>query len=193
MGQHLAGVHDEMAQQVEFLRGQLYLLAAAQDVAADQIDRQVARNKNRQFPLRLEGATQCRAHSRHQLRHAEGLADVIVGAEVERLDHRPLVMARRQHDDWHRRCLADLADKFEAALVRKTEVEDHQIRLLGCQQARGSRGVFGFDDAIVGCAEAGAQKAPYRRLVVDDQDSAGNSHAPIPAPACCAGRLNGIL
>ena len=56
------------------------------DVAADQIDRQVARDKDRQLALRLKGVTQRGAQSRHQLGHAEGLADIIVGAEVERLD-----------------------------------------------------------------------------------------------------------
>src|ERR1700760_3515626 len=34
MGQHLAGVHNEMAQQVEFLGGELNLPASARDVAA---------------------------------------------------------------------------------------------------------------------------------------------------------------
>ena len=50
VGQHLAGMHDEMAQQVEFLGRQLDLLAAAGDVAADQIDRQVADTKSGNSP-----------------------------------------------------------------------------------------------------------------------------------------------
>ena len=38
MGQHLAGMHDEMAQQVELLRRQFDLVAAARDLPAHQID-----------------------------------------------------------------------------------------------------------------------------------------------------------
>ena len=74
-----------MTQQVELLRRQLNLLAVARDVATHEIDaKQIARNKDRQLPLRLKGMAQPGTQSRHQLAHAKRLADIVVGAEVER-------------------------------------------------------------------------------------------------------------
>src|ERR1700758_625594 len=93
VGQNLAGMHDQMTQQVEFLRRQLHLMAAPSDMAADQIDREVARDKDRKLALCLEGVAQRRAQSRHQLGHTKGLADIVVGAEIEGLDLRALVVA----------------------------------------------------------------------------------------------------
>ena len=52
----------------------------------DEIDRQIAGDENRQFSLCLEGMTLRCAQSRHQLVDAKWLADVVVGAKVERLD-----------------------------------------------------------------------------------------------------------
>ena len=66
---------------------------------ADQIDGQIARYKDRQLALHLEPVPQGRAYPRHQFGHTEWLADVVIGPEVERLDLRPLVIARRQDHD----------------------------------------------------------------------------------------------
>src|SRR4051812_9222013 len=86
MRQHLSGMGHEMPQQLELLRRQLYLMAGAADMAADQIDRQIARRKDRQLALRLEPVAQRRAYAGHQLGYAERFSDVVVGSEVERLD-----------------------------------------------------------------------------------------------------------
>jgi len=83
-----------MTQQVELLRRQLNLLAVARDVATHEIDAKIAQNKDRQLPLRLKGMAQRSAQSCHQLAHAKRLTDVVIGAEVERLHLRPLVVAR---------------------------------------------------------------------------------------------------
>src|SRR5436190_24364007 len=57
MGQHLSGVGDEMAKQLELFGRELDLLASAADVPPDQIDRQIAGYKDRQLALDLETVT----------------------------------------------------------------------------------------------------------------------------------------
>src|SRR6516162_11780120 len=86
VGQHLAGMRDEVTQQVEFFGRQLDLLAATGDVATYEIDREVPRDKDRQLALRLKGVAQRGAQARHQLVHAKRLTEIIISAEVERLD-----------------------------------------------------------------------------------------------------------
>src|SRR5579863_345449 len=86
VGQHLAGMRDKMAEQLELLWREFYLGAGAGDVAADQIDREVARDEHRQFALRLKAVAQRGADARRQLGHPERLADVVVGPEVEGFD-----------------------------------------------------------------------------------------------------------
>jgi len=86
MGEHLSGVHDEVPQQIEFFWRQLDLPAASGDTTPHKIDREIARNKDRQLSLCLVRMAQRGAQPRCQLGHAERLADIIVGAAVERID-----------------------------------------------------------------------------------------------------------
>ena len=57
--------------------------------------------------LLLQAMAQGGAQAGHQLVGAERLGDIVVGAGVERGDLGRLVAAARQHDDRHRRALAD--------------------------------------------------------------------------------------
>jgi len=85
---------------------------------------------------------------------------------------------RRQNDDRHRRGLPHLGDQLHPALIRETEVEDHQIRLFGRQRAHRDCGVFRFENPVARGGKAGAQEAADRRLVVDDKDGIELSHGP---------------
>ena len=99
MGQHLAGMLNQEAQQLIFLRRELHLLAAALDDPAHEIDRQVAKLEDRPLALHLELMPERRADACQQLLHAEGLGHVVVGAQIERLDLGNFVAAAREHDD----------------------------------------------------------------------------------------------
>ena len=86
VGQHLAGMLHEHTQQLVLLGRQLHLLVRDLDDTAHEVDRQIARPKNRAFAVHLQLMPQRRPHAGEQLVHAERFGDVIVGAEVERLD-----------------------------------------------------------------------------------------------------------
>ena len=85
MGQHLAGMLHQDPQQIVFLRRKLHLAFADLDDAAHQIDREIAGAKHRAFAMDLQLVAQRRPHPRQQFVHAERLGEIIVGAEIERL------------------------------------------------------------------------------------------------------------
>ena len=68
---------------------------------------------------------------RGQFADAERLLDIIVGAEIERLDFLRLAIARGEHDHRRRRELADVAQNILAVPVGQPEVENDQIGRAG--------------------------------------------------------------
>ena len=61
--------------------------------------------------------------SRQKFTDVERLVDVVVGAQIERLDLLGLALARRQHNDWHIRPFARPFDHVLTVAVRQTEIE----------------------------------------------------------------------
>ena len=111
-------------------RRQLHLGAADGDVAAHEIDLELADLEGGGILVRgAGGVAQRHAHARQQLAGAERLGHVVVGAGVERGDLVALLAARRQHDDRHRAPLAQPPDDLQAVHVGQAEVEDHDVGL----------------------------------------------------------------
>ena len=127
MGEHPAGMRDQQRQQPELDRGQVHR----------RPPRAPRGGRGRPHVAEVDtGSSVCRgatlraaarAHARQQLADAERLGQVVVGAGVERRDLVVLAAARRQHDDRHRRPLAQVADEVDAVAVGQSEVEQHQV------------------------------------------------------------------
>ena len=77
--------------------------------------------------LRCMRCRKRRAHPRQQFADVERLVDVVVGAEIERLDLFGLALARRQHDDRHVGPFARAPDHVLAVAVRQAEIEQHDV------------------------------------------------------------------
>ena len=122
-----------------------------------------------------------RAHARHQLADVERLVDVIVGAEIERLDLLGLALARRQHDDRQVGPFARAADHVLAVAVGQAEIEQHDIGRFGgdALDAFGDRA--GARHLVVVGFERRLEKAQDRRLVVDHQHAGFGAHAGAPS------------
>jgi len=73
--------------------------------------------------------TESHAHPREQLADTEGLAEIVIGAGVERRDLVGLLAARGEDDDRHRAPLAKPRDHLQSVDVRQAEVDDDDIRL----------------------------------------------------------------
>src|SRR5262245_65447508 len=130
MGKNLAGMLHQYAQKFVLLGRQLYFPVADLDDTPHQVDGKIAGAENRTLAVRLQLVTQRRSHPREQFVHTEGLGDVVVGPEVESLNLSGLIAAAGEHHD--RDALVPRAyhsQQFEALDIRKSEVENDQIRI----------------------------------------------------------------
>ena len=128
MRQDAVGISRQQRQQLELLRRQANLLAGAHDAAAVVVDREIA---GRICPdastVRAVPSAQRDANPRQQLLGTERFRDVVIGAEIERADLVCFATARRQHDDRHRRRLADARADFGAVEIGQAEIQHHQV------------------------------------------------------------------
>ena len=94
------------------------------------------------------GAAGDRTDPGDELAEAEGLHQVVVGAELETEDPVDLVPSGGEHDDRHRRVTADLAADLVAVDVGESEVEEHELDVVGPRQdlQRGVAGAHPRDD-----------------------------------------------
>ena len=91
-------------------------------------ERSPARNTGRS-PCDLQLMPQRRAHAGEQFIHPERFCQIVVGAEIERLDLAGLVAAARQHHDRDAVvAAADHAQQFMALDIRQAEIENDQAR-----------------------------------------------------------------
>ena len=118
---------------VVFGLGQLDLFLPHEDLAALVVDGEVLCTEGARGVGAVAVGAQRRPHPRQQLAGAEGLGDVVVGTEVQRLDLVRLGGAGRQHDDGGQVLLAHIPDQLHAIPVRQTEVEDDQVWVAGTE------------------------------------------------------------
>ena len=108
---------------------------------------------------------------RRQFADAERLLDIIVGAEIERLDLLRLAVARGQDDHRRRRELADVAQHVLAVAVGQAEVEDDEIGRAGRRQPQSLCAGFGHLHLKAGGGQRNREKPLDLRLVVDHQNA----------------------
>ena len=182
MGQHLAGVNDELRQHVVFARRQPHLGVADAHDAAHQIDAQAAAAKLGGHSRLLQAMAQGGADPRQQLRRAEGLGDVVIGAAIQRRHLGCLLAARGQHHDRHRAEAAQRAQRVQPVLIRQTEIEQHQIGRAPPHFLQSVSGGHGLVDHVTLRRQRCVEQPLDRRLVVDHEDAIG-AHVRTPPSA----------
>src|SRR5262245_12767185 len=171
VGEHLAGVLHQNAQKLVLLGRQFHVLVTHLDDTSHQIDGQIAHSEDWALAVSLQLVAQRRAHPGEKLIHAKRLGDVIIGAEVERLNLAGLVTAAGQHHDRHALVArSNHSQQFEPLHVRQPEIEDHQIRLLLLQQLKRDAPIWRFKDIIAVRAQAHPKQLANGRLIVNDKD-----------------------
>jgi hypothetical protein len=169
-------VAHERTQQVELDRREVDLLAVAAHDPRVEVHVQPVDLDGR-LPGRVADAPQRGAEPRHQLARAEGLGHVVVGAGLERLDLCVLLAHRAEHEDGHRRPLAQAAGELDAAAVGEHEVDDGGVRRAhgGAVERLLHRG--GLDHVVAGLAQDDLQRAQDLALVVDHEHPGEIAHA----------------
>ena len=120
--------HEDLGEH-ELARGELGVLSADLGFAGEQVQSHASRFEDRLF----DGAVVAQAGSdpSEQLREAERLGDVVVGATLEAGDGVPDTLSGREDD--HRQSLspaAHLTQDLVAVHPRQAEIEDHQVEVV---------------------------------------------------------------
>ena len=116
------------------------------------------------------GPSQQRLDARQQRLGAEGLGQVVIGAQVQRFHEVLLFAARRQHHHGHITARADGRADFEARGAGHVDVEDHEIRRLGVERSQRTRPIAGLDDEISRLRQRIGHETQQVEIVVGDQD-----------------------
>ena len=143
---------------------------------AHGIDLKRADAQHRNFRLPLHPVPQRCTHPRQQLADIERLVDVVIGAEVKRLDLFYFALARRQDDDRQIRPFARAPDDVLSIAIGQAEIEQDNVGRLGrnALDAVGNRARAGH--LVIVCFQRRLEKAQDCRLVIDDQNAKPGAH-----------------
>ena len=159
----------ERLQQPPLGRRQVDLVLAAPHGSRAQVDPDVVDLEPGAARLGRRPAQE-RPYPGQELRGAERLRQVVVGAEVERGDLVLLGVAHRQHEDRHRAEPPDLPAGGEPVDVRQVEVEHDEVGLAVADRADRGAPVGRRRDAEVAGEQRPLHRAEDLGLVVDDED-----------------------
>ena len=112
-----------------------------------------------------------RADAGGDLVQAERLHDVVVGARVERPDHRGVVVDGGDHDDRHRTGRPDHPDHGQAVDVGQPQVEQHEVGSLAQHRLQPGDAGAGGVDVVAALAQALLERGTDRRIVLDHEDA----------------------
>ena len=79
----------------------------------------------------------------HQLRSGERLGQIIVCAAIQRGGFFVVLIPGGDHDDGHLRPLPHLFDDLHAVKIRQSQIQQHQVNLIGYQLGQRPLGVSG--------------------------------------------------
>ena len=115
--------------------------------------------------------------SRQHFRCSKRLRDIIVRSEVQCL-HLVLFMApRRNHNDRHARPFPKSAQNFHTIYIRKSQIQNHQIRTLGCNQAVALLAGIRRNDIVTVRFQNCPEKFADASVILDNQNSVPYFHS----------------
>ena len=136
---------------------------------AHGVDLERADAQHRYLRLALHPVTQRGPHACQELADIERLVDVVVGAEIERLDLFRFPLARRQNDDRHIGPFARPPDDVLSVAIRQSEIEQNDVWRFGSDALHAFSDCAGACHFVVVGFERGLEKAQDCRLIVNDQ------------------------
>src|SRR2546426_8100876 len=169
-GDDLAGVADQIPEQIELARREVDALSGAVRLVGAEVDLDVADAAGLDAGRPPARAPQDGAYPREQLGDAERLGDVVVGAELEAEHFFGLLRARGEHD--HRRGVgarAELAAHFEPVLAGQRDVEHDKIRRRRDRLRQALFAVRRRDHFVAFELEVVTQTEQHLRFVLDHQ------------------------
>ncbi len=170
LGHHLADPGGQQEKDVELLARQLDRLPGQARRSTALVDPQVTDRDRRRWCGIASASAQHRTDPRRDLLGSERFDDVVVGAAVEGLDHRGVVVLGGDHDDRDLAGRADHRDQGQPLDVGQSQVEQHHVRPLGDHLLEGGHPGGDRDDGVPAVAQAALQGGADRLVVLDHQD-----------------------
>mmetsp|Transcript_16163 Transcript_16163/g.30510 ORF Transcript_16163/g.30510 Transcript_16163/m.30510 type:complete len:366 (-) Transcript_16163:133-1230(-) len=174
--QHLAGVFHQQLEQLEVhARQRGGGAVGVGEPALQQVQREAVEVVEARLPGPvLAGAAGDGLDAGQQLARVEGLAEVVVGTQLQADDAVGLVGAGGQHDDGHLGAAAHRLAQREAFGVGQHHVEDAQADLVAVALELGHEAgaVMGQQHLVLVLLKVGLEQAADFLVVVDDQDLA---------------------
>lgn len=139
---------------------------------------ELLRRRNVERHVWVADAAQHRTHACKDLRPAERLGDIVVGAHVQARDAVAFLSAGADHDDRDLAARPHHAADVEAAFARQHDVEQDQIdRTLGHGGLQFAA-VGGAGHVVAAFAQDAGEQRADARIVVDDDDVVRDSRYP---------------
>jgi len=164
---------DEAPEHVKFGGGQLDQGAGAEDLAGAGAHRDIVElDLVRGLGLELRVAAQHGLHAGQQLGQAEGLGDVVFGAQLEAHDLVHLgASGAEHHDQGVVLVLAQAPQHLEAVHLGQHDVEDDQAELFFASQRQAQVAVVGQGDLVALGREVHFEAHGDALVILDDQDT----------------------
>ena len=173
--QHPAAMLQQVLEQQELLGGEPHVLAVGLDDVPIDVDAERAVGERAARRCRALRPAQQRPHAGHDFARAEGLGDVVVGAELQPDDAVRLLGLGGEHDHRHgggRRIGAHRPAHVEAVHARQHHVEDHQIGRRAAQPRQHVASRVGDVDGVGGFFEVVADQRRDVGVVLGHEDAA---------------------
>jgi hypothetical protein len=171
------GLHQD-DQEPKLGRRQRHLASAKNDLASLEIDHQLTMAQHRSG-WRL-GTAKDGAHAAHELPRAEGLRDVIVGANIETVHAIVFRGARRQHDNRHPAArLAEGSTDLDAVDRRQRKVQNDEIAPSGRGLVQGLGAVRTYRHIVASVFEITLNRIGRLALILDDENCYSRSPPPL--------------
>ena len=172
VGEDAVGVHDEGLEELVLGGGEVDGLAGASDLAALEVDGEVAGAEDGLGAGGgAGGVAEGDADAGDELVHAEGLGEVVIGAEGEGLDLGGFGVSGGEDNDGGGANLADAADDLDAVEVGEAKVEEDDVGGALAEGIEGVAGGAGDLDVVAVAGEAAAEGLDNLGVVFDDEDA----------------------
>src|SRR5215217_4243057 len=171
--ENLAGMPRQELEQIEFARSEIHTLAGHRDLAAVRSDDEHAEAQRVALGHRRRGcgAAKYRLDAGNQFSRAEGLANVVIGADAEANDRVDLVALGRHHDDGYIALGADAPADLKPVNARQHEVEQDKIRPCNRESRQRFSSIRGDLDREAVLSKILRNDFTHDRFVVNDQNS----------------------
>ena len=172
MGQHLIRALRQIAQQIQFLGGEMYTLAFAGNGAGIEIDQNFTHANLVRGGLRARHPSEGRPYPRHQFRRAERFGHKIVRSRIKSGYFVCFRIADSEHDDRDVAIPAYRPARFQSAHPGHVHIEYDKIWTQFTNAFERFLARLGLGHLVSFRYQRRAHDATNFRLVIDDHDAA---------------------